>query len=200
MAADLVANPTAPQDSVHDLESMFWVLLWATIKYMHTNWNESTCSSFLKTIMSPDTYCSMGGHQKSMWMIADGLGLPELEVSLCFQLTLLLAQLKAQLSVQYKKKPTKSSYDFLGQYKVLRVAEETEKIKKAKAALGHKVIIFTFNDHLKKEGWPIDDAANPQPIVVSDAMMCKRGTSSKRSWAAARLNGVFGDSKWVECG
>jgi hypothetical protein len=43
-------------------------------------------------IMSPDTYCGMGGHQKSLWMIADGLGLPELEVSLCPQFTLLLAQ------------------------------------------------------------------------------------------------------------
>lgn len=150
--------------------------------------------------MSPDTYHGMGGHQKSVWMMADGLGLPELEVSLCPQLTLLLAQLKAQLSVQYKKKPTESSYDFLGQYKAPRVAEEAEKIEKAKAALGHKVIIFTFNNHLKKEGWPIDDAADPQPIVVSDAMMCERGTSSKRSWAAARLNGVFGNSKRVERG
>jgi hypothetical protein len=167
---------------------------------MHTNWNESTHLSFLKMIMSPNTYRGMRGHQKSMWMIADGLGLPELKVSLCPQLTLLLAQLKAQLSVRYKKKPTESSYDFLGQYKVPRVAEETEKIKKVKVVLGHKVIIFTFNNHLKKEGWPIDNAANPQPIVVSDAMMCERGTSSKRSWAAARLNGVFGNSKWVECG
>jgi hypothetical protein len=81
---------------------------------------------------------------------------------------------------------------------VLKVTEKAEKIEKAKVALGHKVIIFTFNNHLKKEGWPIDDAINPQPIVVFNAMMYERETSSKRLWAVAKLNGMFGNSKLVE--
>jgi len=68
MAADLVENPTIPHTPEHDLESVFWVLLWMTLLYMKTSWSIEICSSTLNSTMSPDVYQSSGGRGKLDFM------------------------------------------------------------------------------------------------------------------------------------
>jgi len=68
MAADLVENPAIPHTPKHDLESIFWVLLWMMLLYMKTSWSIEICSSTLNSMMSPDIYQSSGGRGKLDFM------------------------------------------------------------------------------------------------------------------------------------
>jgi len=68
MAADLVENPAIPHTPEHDLESVFWVLLWMTLLYMKTSWSIEIRSSTLNSTMSPDVYQSSGGRGKLDFM------------------------------------------------------------------------------------------------------------------------------------
>jgi len=68
MAADLVENPAIPHTPKHNLESVFWVLLWMTLLYMKTSWSIKIRSSTLNSMMSPDVYQSSGGRGKLDFM------------------------------------------------------------------------------------------------------------------------------------
>jgi len=68
MAADLVENPAIPHTPEHNLESVFWVLLWMMLLYMKTSWSIEIHSSTLNSTMSPDVYQSSGGRGKLDFM------------------------------------------------------------------------------------------------------------------------------------
>ena len=60
MAADLVNDFDADQDTTHDLESFFWVLMWVVVKCIQTNWDQLSCSSFIYDTMSLRVYGHIG--------------------------------------------------------------------------------------------------------------------------------------------
>jgi hypothetical protein len=60
MAADLVKDPDAHQDTPHDLESFFWVLMWVVVKCVQTSWDQPSRSSFIYDTMSPRVYGHIG--------------------------------------------------------------------------------------------------------------------------------------------
>jgi hypothetical protein len=64
MAAELVENPEAVQTVEHDIESIFWVLLWMCLLYMDTNMDVGMRSSVIKDTMSPRVYANTGGSGK----------------------------------------------------------------------------------------------------------------------------------------
>ena len=70
MAAALVENSETPHTLEHDLESAFWVLIWAIVSYMPTSMGEEECSNFLKDTMSPKVYRKHSGADKRKYLIA----------------------------------------------------------------------------------------------------------------------------------
>ena len=64
MAAELTVNPSILHTPEHDLESVFWVLLWVTLLYMSNTWNSSSFSSTVNDIMNPKVYSGRGGPVK----------------------------------------------------------------------------------------------------------------------------------------
>jgi len=70
MAADLIQDSSIPHTFVHDLESVFWVLIWIVVSYMPTTWDDGECSSFLKETMCPKVYGPRGGTRKKDFILA----------------------------------------------------------------------------------------------------------------------------------
>lgn len=64
MAAELIADPTISHTPEHDLESVFWVLLWVTLLYTKTDWDLYLRSSTLTEAMNPKVYTTGGGASK----------------------------------------------------------------------------------------------------------------------------------------
>lgn len=64
MVAELIENPKAIQTVEHNIESIFWVLLWICILYMDTNLDVRQRSSLIKGTMSPSVYVNTGGNGK----------------------------------------------------------------------------------------------------------------------------------------
>ena len=68
MAAELIENPSTPHTPEHDLESMFWVLLWITLLYTKTSWDIRRRSSVLADIMNLKVYQAGGGISKLIFI------------------------------------------------------------------------------------------------------------------------------------
>ena len=64
MAAELIVNPSILHTPEHDLESVFWVLLWLTLLYTKTSWDIRLRSSILTEVMNPKVYPTGGGTPK----------------------------------------------------------------------------------------------------------------------------------------
>ncbi|KAI9511079.1 hypothetical protein F5148DRAFT_994260 [Russula earlei] len=171
MAADLVCNPAIPQTFVHDLESAFWVLIWNAVLYMETNMNDGLRSSFLKK-MSPEMFEGTGGTGKSDYMAKGGL---EFTVKNKIVNTL-LKTLKYALGARHETLED----DILEPSLYLMLSTDREKRVKA---LKHEAILQYFENALKSTGWPTDDAAIRQTLVLSDQTRYSLGTKRSRSAA-----------------
>ena len=75
MAADLVEDPTICQTFVHDIESTFFLLLWMSIRFVKSSWDEAHCSNFINSIFQPQVFGGSGGSTKVMFMQSKGLEL-----------------------------------------------------------------------------------------------------------------------------
>jgi hypothetical protein len=64
MAAELIDNPKIPHAPEHDIESVFWVLLFLTLMYTKTRWDPKRVSSTLTEAMNPKVYPTGGGATK----------------------------------------------------------------------------------------------------------------------------------------
>lgn len=71
MAADLVESSDIPHTLHHDLESIFWVLLWIILTRVPTSWSDDARSSFINETMSPIVYSHTGGTMKSSWLTSE---------------------------------------------------------------------------------------------------------------------------------
>ena len=68
MAAALIEDPETPHTWEHDLESFFWVLIWAVVSYMPTSLTKEKRSNFLKDTMNPKVYGQCGGGEKRSFL------------------------------------------------------------------------------------------------------------------------------------
>ena len=64
MAAELVDNPKIPHAPEHDIESVFWVLLFLTLLYTKIRWDSKHVSSTLTEAMNLKVYPTSGGTTK----------------------------------------------------------------------------------------------------------------------------------------
>ena len=90
MAADLVMNPKVTQTKEHDLESVFWILLWMCLSYMKTIMPPGLRADILNNIMSPRVHDGSGGMGKANFM-ASGISLKYLMAPNCPMADLLKA-------------------------------------------------------------------------------------------------------------
>ena len=107
MEADLVWQSHIPHNFIHNLESAFWVLLWAALSYRPTTWKAEERSSFLKETMNPRIYNNSGGRAKLFFMQSDMLA--DFEVIENPVLTELLRGRKKTFSVRHQQRPSEPS-------------------------------------------------------------------------------------------
>jgi len=154
IAGDLVEDPETPQMVEHDLESIFWVLLWVCLLYMKSNMKERIRSSIIKGTMSPPVYSGSGGVNKSNIMTTH-LPLQKLETETNPAMAKLLIRLHELLGERYMKCTEGSTVDATQSDEVLNKHEGV-------LTLLHNAIYDAYDDW-----WPECDPAEPQELVVS---------------------------------
>jgi Fungal protein kinase len=215
MAAALIENPQTPHTLEHDLESFFWVLIWAVVSFMPTSLTDAGRSNFLKDTMSPKVYGQCGRREKSQYLRAGDV--PGVD---CHNyISPLLRELKRLFAVQYPERiatPTPPGGDLNS---AIAVADETEAptkercteveadnddnnerqktteegaVKKvSQSHLNHRVILALFRLYLEFKAWPKCDGAKPQTKIASQDE--KRGmlAGSAQSRSRAEEIGVL---------
>lgn len=108
MAGDLVQSPETSHVVAHDLESFFWVLLWVTVNFVFTNWEQGMRSFFIDNTMSPPVYGDDGsevtgntGGDAKIHFLRDDYTLGQLEIPQCPPLLELINAWKATLAERH---------------------------------------------------------------------------------------------------
>ncbi|KAI9448818.1 hypothetical protein BJY52DRAFT_1228126 [Lactarius psammicola] len=199
MATDLVQRSSIPHTFIHNLESIFWVMFWIVLSYMPSFWNKVDHLSFLKETMSPRVYHDSGGRSKLFFMqIKDPISGFSLDQNpILFNL---LVSLKKTLTVRHWQLPARPSKldplnikakmdrsGTLGSPVALQDKVQ-EYIMLITCLENHKVILRMLSDTLNTPGWPNNDAADPQSLLMSHEV---GQLGSKRSRLVAKGNGVF---------
>ncbi|KAI9444414.1 hypothetical protein BJY52DRAFT_1194324 [Lactarius psammicola] len=199
MAADLVQRSSIPHAFVHDLESVFWVMFWIVISYMPSSWNEADRTSFLQETMSPRVYHNSGGRSKLFFMQTED-PIPGFSLDQNSILFDLLVSLKKTLAVRHRQLPArpskldplniKAKMDGSGTLgSPVALQDKVQEYNMLIACLeDHEVILRMLSDALNTPGWPNNDAADPQPLLMSREV---GRSGSKRSRLVAEGNGVF---------
>jgi hypothetical protein len=189
MAADLVMNPRITQTEEHDLESVFWILLWMCLSYMKTTMPPGLRADILNNTMSPRVHDGSGGMGKANFM-ASSIALGDLTTPNC-PMADLLKDLHGLLSKRYRPQPKQdSSSASPAPDRMQSEAEHTVEGATVDAArrdkVKHEEVLAMLEGFIGKEGWPDNDLAMTQERVVSkeDAR-----TGSRRSRSCAELHG-----------
>jgi hypothetical protein len=185
LAVDLMRNPNITQTFIHDLESVFYLLLFLALRYMQTSWQAkpSQLSYALNVIMNPPAYGGIGGSPR-LWFMRSPLEPEEFEVldggskPLCNQpFTALMYDLKTFLAERHSLPQATHGSIFLD-------IDAYEKVK-----YRHDAIIEIFDTALSSSRWPENDAATPQPIVDFESAVSSQYTSSERSSSTYESSG-----------
>jgi hypothetical protein len=102
MATDLVEGPNIRHTHAHDLESVFWVLIWIVLRRVKTTWDIEKHSSFIIGTMSLRVCGTSGGDSKRAWLTSksvDNLEIPGNET-----LTELVLVFKESVASRYQEK------------------------------------------------------------------------------------------------
>ena len=170
---------------------------------MKSNWDDGTCSSFIKDMMSPKIFDNTGGLDKFHFMW-DTSQMP-LEIENNPTYTTFLIKLKQLLGVCHWDPPKPPSVlnprTTLALLKnedlnVGATPEHTESEFKTYNKLregleDHDLVLYHFKRSLDKLVWPTDDKAIHQPLVPSTDMQTKMWSSTKRSVKIAGINSVY---------
>ena len=184
MAAHLVQTPSTPHIPIYDLESVFWVLMWITLTYTHTNWSVGSRSSFLRETMNPRVFMDSRGTNKLSFMHAHYI-LGNFTVDQNPQLTHLICVLKDILFAYHDNRASKEAGMAIKGLKVVQVDDLEEPLTH------HQEVLQIFNNVLESPNWPDNDEAQRQYIVVSNDVQTSMHSSSKRSREVAEENGVY---------
>jgi hypothetical protein len=197
MAADLTENSSIPHTYVHDLESVFWVLIWVVVSYIPTAWEINERSSFLKETMCPKVYGDSGGGTAKRDFLQGGRAPP---VPHAIQIEELLWALSRLLSPRLKKLHA----EIIPRNWVLAPMKRAEGDNEEKPNVtpepyemfpggldNHDIIIGLFSGAISQPGWPEGDAAKLQPKLPSTAELRFLRTGSMRSRSQAEKIGVF---------
>jgi len=193
MAAELNENPSIPHTPEHDLESVYWVLLWLTLLYMKTSWASGLRSSTLGEAMTPKVYFSGGGTSK-LHFIRDKVAVTSLFTTDSPRMGVLLRRIhkvfrKQCIKMEYLRLPPKEdeSTDTDEIRQMTQNEVEPEDL--------HATLINIFNKALEKEkGWGSNDVATFQTVELSRDMESTVQSGSKRSRDMTDQNADFNAS------
>ena len=110
MAVDLVEDPTICQMFVHNIESAFFLLLWMSIHFVKSSWDEARCSNFINSIFQPQVFGGSGGSTKVMFMQLKGL--ESLKFTANVPLEMLLCAWQEMLRFCHLKPPAAHAEEF----------------------------------------------------------------------------------------
>ena len=214
MAADLIQDSSIPHTFVHDLESVFWVLIWVVVSYMPTTWDNGEHSSFLKETMCPKVYGTRGGTRKKDFILAKQFP-PVRNVDAVTRLLFVLSHLLAprhyvdlkislpnyalttidvDVTMSQNDDSEKNSKEDPNEEKP-NVSPKTEEPSGAEmfpdGLRDHSMIIGLFYGALDDSPWPLNDAADPQPKLPSTEEVRFMRAGSNRSRSQAEKSGVF---------
>ena len=205
MAADLIENPGISQTFVHDIESAFFVLLWMSLIYVKSNWEENRLSSFVHSIFNPPAFGDTGGPSKTMLMQSDNQ-LSDLVFPGNAPLAELLRSWKKMLAVRHRTRPAETAHaqkltDAINAVHSefgIKASSQENSIEAQQSAYDrdmlalkdHRVVLLIIDQALK-ESWPEVEHAEKQNRAFSRAEIQSLRSSSKRSKQAAeaRLGG-----------
>jgi len=213
MAAELIEDSSIPHTIVHDLESVFWVLIWVVVSYMPTGWDTYECSSFLKETMCPKVYGTKGGTVKRDFILSKRIPpVPHTKLveRLLFMLSKLLAPRYQQKQISTPNWDVASidedvamnqSYnlensDEDSNEETPNVSPQTEEPSEAPGIPedlhNHSKTIKYFHQAIVDRGWPnAPDGAQPQTKLLSTEEERDLRTGSIRSKSQAEKKGVF---------
>jgi len=193
MAVELIENPSIPHIPEHDLESVFWVLLWVTILYIDTSWSSSHHSSILD-VMTPKVY-STGASPSKLHFLQDSVAL----MGLCTRRSPCVGKLLRDIHKVFCKLYIKKAHlqPSLKENESLDVDKSTDECTDEIGTMTmgamqsgnevepedlHATLIDLFNKALKKEKkWGINDVATYQPVKHSRNMESATQSGPKRS-------------------
>jgi hypothetical protein len=217
MAADLIEKSNIPHTFVYDLESVFWVLIWVVISFMHTEWEGSERLDFLKETMSPRVYGGKGRSTKKNFIMAKRTlpvpNVPNVE-RLHFVLSTFLASRYAQMEkpIAIPKYaivlrngidknvvmvPNEDSDEDPNEEAPNEAPKEDPQLQARNVEVykdglkDHAHIINMFVSALNLPGWPRNVIARPQSKLPSSEDMHYLRASSKRLRSVAEKNSVF---------
>ena len=199
MAAELIENPSIPHIPEHDLESVFWVLLWVTILYIDTPWSSSRRSGILD-VMTPKVY-STGASPSKLHFLRDSVALMGLRTRRSPRVGKLLRDIHKVFCKLYIKKahlrpsPKENESSDADESSVADESTDECTDEIGTATVGatqsgnevepedlHATLIDLFNKALKKEKkWGINDVATYQPVEHSRDMESAAQSGPKRS-------------------
>ncbi len=193
MAAELVQDPSIPHTLEHDLESVFWVLLWMTLLYMETSWDIGLRSSVLNSTMNPDVYMGCGGIDKLNFMQAEGavyklktLKSPGMQAVLIGVHGIVRKPLLVQKPLDFPSPETNGSADDERVMNVTKSTSATETTQSGnditKPEHLHDALINEIDKYLKNNNWwAAEDDSKLQHVAPSAEVESSAWSGTKRS-------------------
>ena len=109
MAVDLVEKPDILQMFIHDIKSVFFLLLWMALLFVNSSWQNPCLSSFINNIFHPPVFGGSGGLVKVVFMRSEQL--ETLKFPGNAHLANLLRAWQSTLAVHYMKRPERDLCD-----------------------------------------------------------------------------------------
>ncbi|SRR5260221_6989908 len=153
IATELLENPRIEHSFVHNLESFFYVLLYLSILYLPTTWDEGQCSDFLNSIIDIKHF---GKHSKGgvgeKNFITSLAGMKKLAFTSNDPLKKLVYSFKDMLMDWYQAEITMPSFMSKEEYKLLKFK--------------YKHVIDLFNQALSSDSWPEKDTRSLKALIT----------------------------------
>jgi hypothetical protein len=176
MAVDLVKDPTICQTFVHNIESMFFLLLWMSIRFIKSSWDKARCSNFINSIFQPQVYGGSGGSTKVMFMQSKGLQL--LEFTANTPLTQLLHAWQEMLRFCHVELPAAHNEEFNLRHTIQQGqgAKSTSKL-----AATNKSLQKEYEDQLANHNFFMSALKNHNAVltVLDGVLECRLRTCQK---------------------
>lgn len=193
MAAALTEDSTTPHTFKHDLESFFWVLIWAVVSFMPTSFTVEGRSSFLKETMSPKLYINSGGVNKRNYLLArivPGVDHPHIRILLNYLIRLFAAQYSAISKDPITDQSMASSvHQATGSEPPDTSTGDLDEYFRQN--FGYPVMFNFFRTALERQDWPEHDGAKLQSKVPSLEEKHGMLPGSSRSKSHAEETGVL---------
>ena len=193
MAADLIADPTISQRPIYDLESLFFVMFWLSLKYLPNSHNPSLRGAVLSTAFNPDPLDTSrirssadpssrpveGLCGRANWL-ANSSSFSKFKVTGNDPLSDLLLSLKSKFGRRHTNPDTLNDFmENLAQNDI-NIDGREERIRKYRKDLNHDEVLKMLDTALAQQ-WPDDDPARLQKIRLPAREQRSALSGSKRS-------------------